>query len=120
MLTVGIALVVLPGPAFLVIPAGLAILAIEFAWAKRWLGKVRGLWHRHGVPGEANPGALRAPTAREKFKRSLNSGVAGAARATGIVVVTLAAVVLLVAPAVLGVLAMEWDRAKRWLGLGPG
>ena len=36
-LAVGFALVVLPGPAFLVIPAGLAILAIEFAWAKRWL-----------------------------------------------------------------------------------
>jgi hypothetical protein len=37
----GIALVVLPGPAFLVIPAGLAILAIEFAWARRWLGRAR-------------------------------------------------------------------------------
>jgi len=34
-LAAGIALVVLPGPAFLVIPAGLAILGIEFAWAKR-------------------------------------------------------------------------------------
>ena len=38
-LALGIALVVLPGPAFLVIPAGLAILAIEFAWARRWLAK---------------------------------------------------------------------------------
>jgi len=36
-LVIGIALLVLPGPAFLVIPAGLAILAIEFAWARRWL-----------------------------------------------------------------------------------
>lgn len=26
-----------PGPALLVIPAGLAILSIEFAWARRWL-----------------------------------------------------------------------------------
>lgn len=41
-LTVGLALVVLPGPAFIVIPAGLAILAMEFAWAKRWLSKARG------------------------------------------------------------------------------
>ena len=40
-LAVGFALVVLPGPAFLVIPASLAILAIEFAWAKRWLRKAR-------------------------------------------------------------------------------
>lgn len=41
-LAVGFALVVLPGPAFLVIPAGLAILAMEFAWARRWLRKARG------------------------------------------------------------------------------
>ncbi|HEX7862457.1 MAG TPA: PGPGW domain-containing protein [Verrucomicrobiae bacterium] len=33
---IGLALIVLPGPAFLVIPAGLAILATEFEWAKRW------------------------------------------------------------------------------------
>lgn len=38
---VGIALIVLPGPAFIVIPAGLAILATEFAWARRWLHKAR-------------------------------------------------------------------------------
>ena len=37
----GIALIVLPGPAFIVIPAGLAILATEFAWAKRWIDKIR-------------------------------------------------------------------------------
>ena len=42
-LAVGLALVVLPGPAFLVIPAGLAILAMEFAWAGRWLRKARNL-----------------------------------------------------------------------------
>ena len=40
-LLAGIVLLVLPGPAFLVIPAGLAILATEFAWARRWLKKVR-------------------------------------------------------------------------------
>ncbi|HEX7028747.1 MAG TPA: PGPGW domain-containing protein [Gammaproteobacteria bacterium] len=38
---VGIVLLVLPGPAFLVIPAGLAILALEFAWARHWLKVVR-------------------------------------------------------------------------------
>lgn len=40
-LIVGIALLVLPGPAFVVIPAGLAILAAEFAWARRWLKHVK-------------------------------------------------------------------------------
>jgi hypothetical protein len=34
---VGIAMIFLPGPAFIVIPTGLAILGIEFAWARRWL-----------------------------------------------------------------------------------
>ncbi|MCE9619659.1 MAG: PGPGW domain-containing protein [Planctomycetes bacterium] len=38
---VGILLVVLPGPAFVVIPAGLAILATEFDWAKAWLIKAK-------------------------------------------------------------------------------
>ncbi|HYM58781.1 MAG TPA: PGPGW domain-containing protein [Solirubrobacteraceae bacterium] len=35
----GLALLVLPGPAFVVIPIGLAMLAMEFAWAERWLEK---------------------------------------------------------------------------------
>lgn len=40
-LLVGVALLVLPGPAFLVIPAGLAILATEFVWARRLLQHVK-------------------------------------------------------------------------------
>ena len=35
----GLALLVLPGPAFVVIPIGLAMLALEFAWAERLLDK---------------------------------------------------------------------------------
>ena len=38
---IGIALIVLPGPAFIVIPVGLSILATEFLWARRWLKKIR-------------------------------------------------------------------------------
>jgi tellurite resistance protein TerC len=37
----GIIMIVTPGPAIVVIPAGLAILAIEFVWARRWLRKLR-------------------------------------------------------------------------------
>jgi tellurite resistance protein TerC len=37
----GIALIVLPGPAVVVIPIGLAILATEFAWARHWLNVMR-------------------------------------------------------------------------------
>ena len=33
----GIAMMVLPGPAFVVIPIGLAILSLEFKWAERLL-----------------------------------------------------------------------------------
>lgn len=40
-LLVGIAMIVLPGPAVVVIPVGLGILAIEFTWARRWLRKIR-------------------------------------------------------------------------------
>ncbi len=40
-LVVGIAMIVLPGPAIVVIPIGLGILGLEFAWARRWLRKVK-------------------------------------------------------------------------------
>ena len=54
-LLIGIALIVLPGPAFVVIPVGLAILATEYAWARRWLRKIRQIATdvvsaRQGVP----------------------------------------------------------------------
>ena len=42
-LLVGIAMILLPGPAVVVIPLGLAILATEFVWARLWLQKVRKL-----------------------------------------------------------------------------
>ena len=38
---VGVAMIFLPGPAIVVIPAGLAILGLEFAWARRWLRLIR-------------------------------------------------------------------------------
>jgi tellurite resistance protein TerC len=40
-LAIGIAMIVLPGPAFLVIPLGLAILATEFVWAEALLKKAK-------------------------------------------------------------------------------
>ena len=39
---VGLALLVLPGPGLLLLTAGLALLATEFAWAQRWLTRLRG------------------------------------------------------------------------------
>ena len=40
---IDVALLVLPGPAFLVIPLGLLILASEFAWARRLLRRAKGM-----------------------------------------------------------------------------
>ncbi len=38
---VGVVMILTPGPAILVIPAGLAILATEFLWARRLLRKMK-------------------------------------------------------------------------------
>jgi uncharacterized protein (TIGR02611 family) len=40
-LAVGVAMIVLPGPAVLIIPLGFAILATEFPWAHRLLDRAR-------------------------------------------------------------------------------
>ena len=54
-LAVGVALIVLPGPAIVVIPVGLAILATEFLWARRLLRRLRDRANR----------ALRRPIAEK-------------------------------------------------------
>lgn len=41
LLLIGLAMTVLPGPALVVIPLGLAVLAVEFAWARHFLNRVR-------------------------------------------------------------------------------
>ena len=40
-LAAGLAMIVLPGPAVLVVPLGLAILATEFIWARKLLVTVK-------------------------------------------------------------------------------
>ncbi|HCX90950.1 MAG: hypothetical protein COW04_00040 [Deltaproteobacteria bacterium CG12_big_fil_rev_8_21_14_0_65_43_10] len=40
-LLMGIAMIVLPGPAVLVIPLGLGILASELVWARKILNKIK-------------------------------------------------------------------------------
>lgn len=48
-LAVGVVMIVAPGPAIVVIPVGLAILGVEFAWAKIWLRKLRESISNHGA-----------------------------------------------------------------------
>lgn len=38
---IGLFMIVLPGPAFIVIPLGLSILATEFIWAKKMIDKFK-------------------------------------------------------------------------------
>ena len=40
-LLIGVVMLVTPGPALVVIPVGLAILSIEFTWARAWLKRMR-------------------------------------------------------------------------------
>jgi hypothetical protein len=66
-LLIGLALVVLPGPAVVVIPVGLAILASEFAWARRIIrrGKIFvGRKMRRGAKDEATPAEQRVGSQR--------------------------------------------------------
>ena len=47
LLGIGILMLVMPGPAIVVIPLGLALLATEFVWARRCLKQVRKLITRN-------------------------------------------------------------------------
>jgi len=49
---IGAAMLVLPGPAVVVIPVGLAILGLEFAWARRWLRRLRDVASRVANGGD--------------------------------------------------------------------
>jgi len=54
---IGVAMLVLPGPAFVVIPLGLAILATEFVWARHLLHTLRDRAQRtvNGIRGQGKP-----------------------------------------------------------------
>jgi tellurite resistance protein TerC len=60
-LAAGVAMIVLPGPAIVVIPIGLAILATEFAWAKCWLKKVKKIALQAKAALEAKKNKSRSP-----------------------------------------------------------
>lgn len=51
----GLAMIVLPDPAFIFIPAGLALLSTEFMWAKKLLEKVKDKLRRDGAKKEKQP-----------------------------------------------------------------
>ena len=68
----GIAMLVLPGPGIVTILAGLALLATEFVWARRWLDRAkaagrtgvdrgRQAWDRRRGTAPVDPVASTAP-----------------------------------------------------------
>jgi len=55
LLLAGVAMLVLPGPALLIIPLGLAILAIDFPWARAVMHKVRIWCGKSSKPAASKP-----------------------------------------------------------------
>jgi len=49
LLLIGIVMIILPGPAFIIIPVGLAILSTEFIWAEKLLKKVKSKFKKDAV-----------------------------------------------------------------------
>lgn len=74
-LLLGVALIVLPGPAIVVIPAGLAILGLEFRWARRWMRHARAVI-RSGERRLFGSGVRRvdAPVPNEGDKKQPHTG----------------------------------------------
>lgn len=70
---VGVVMLVTPGPAMVFIPAGLAILALEFAWARRLIKRSRKTVAELGILGvrrdPATAGTGVAPVAEEQNAR---------------------------------------------------
>lgn len=62
-LIIGVIMIIAPGPAFVVIPAGLAILALEFVWARRMLRMIK----------------IRARRVAQRKRRRLNAAQPSAA-----------------------------------------
>jgi hypothetical protein len=94
-LTLGIALLVLPGPAFLVIPAGLGILAIEFAWARRWLRTARGWIQGDASANGAYSVAAQQPNAAGNLWRSLKARIGNTMFSTALALLLFAGAALM-------------------------
>lgn len=66
---IGVVMLVTPGPAFVVIPLGLAILSIEFAWARHWLRHIRQRISDTAAAGRSWRAAQRRRNAEEGSAR---------------------------------------------------
>ena len=63
-LLIGIVMLVTPGPAIVVIPMGLGILATQFAWARRLLQEFRERAKKLTQPADKSDNSKNPPTDR--------------------------------------------------------
>ena len=78
-LAAGVAMLALPGPAFVVIPIGLAILSLEFEWAERMLEKAL-------MKGEEARRSAAAATPAQKALSAVAVALAAAAAVAAAIV----------------------------------
>lgn len=71
MLAVGLLMIILPGPAIVVIPVGLAILATELAWARRLLQRIRSRAEAIGAALKCRKGERAGESDKEKSRGAL-------------------------------------------------
>ena len=64
-LLVGMIMIVTPGPAFIVIPMGLGILAVEFVWARKLLKKAKAMFKEAVNDRRSNHAPLESPSVKE-------------------------------------------------------
>jgi len=69
----GLIMLVTPGPALVVIPVGLAILSIEFTWARMWLRTLREVISDNNLSGRSR----RAESHRQRVRRDSQAPGAG-------------------------------------------
>jgi hypothetical protein len=112
-LLVGLALIVLPGPALIVIPAGLAILGLEFAWARRWLRKAQGLLRKQANPDAASRAGLQALGSMKDRFIQFATGAVCIARS---VLLVLAGVVVVAISLGLALLLLAFAETRRAVG----
>jgi uncharacterized protein (TIGR02611 family) len=83
-LLVGLVMLVLPGPALLVIPLGLAILAIDFPWAKAVMQKARIWMTRKNQSAPQPPSHPTAKMADKPRQQDLASSSQSTASGSGL------------------------------------
>lgn len=69
---VGVIMLVTPGPAFIVIPAGLGILAVEFVWARGLLKKAKAMFQQVGNGWGSGNAAPQVSVPAQKIARPVS------------------------------------------------